>query len=223
MKALPQTQSIHSDLSDRTITLNLTLKAADVVSIRSCEVIGRSFRNRVSFQETTDIEGVLVGRLADAIRSCLKRLPGGAQVLALPEFLVEVPGLILSGLHIMIMEAKDGVRNAIFRFKEFIGGINNAFLTDLGFQETSATHSEKLAVNVLAEICLPIFNLCQTFEQMNLGKGTNAPEFILRAREFEFQTELLKRFVFNAGVGHAAATETYIDARLTPDVGRLAI
>ncbi|MFK7744123.1 MAG: hypothetical protein AB8B47_03645 [Roseobacter sp.] len=222
MNALPQIQPLASDLSERTLTLNLIIKGPEFIAVRSCEVLGRGFRNRVSFQNLGELEERLVGRLATAIRSCLQSIPDGAHVLALPEFLVELPGLALSGVHVLIMKAKDGARNAIFRFKEFMGSINNAFLCELGFNEPAATHSEKLAVKVLADICIPIMNLAQSFEHLNLGADRRTTiQMQDRAREFAFQTELLKRFIFNAGIGHAEPAEICSDAPINDPIRRL--
>ena len=193
------------------MTLSLNIMSPDTVTIRSCEVVGRWFRNRISFQEQKRIEDILARKLARAILSCVRSLRKGAQVLALPDFLVELPGLALSGVHIMVMEAKDGVRSAILRFTEFMGAINNAFQTDIGFHEPYPNHCEKLAVNVLEEICLPILNLCRTFEELKVKQmGRNGRCFVDRAREFEFQTELLKRYIYNAGMGHAEANDGYL-------------
>lgn len=213
MMTLPDTVQPQSDLSDRFVALNLTLKSKEVITLRSCEVLGRGFRNRVSFNEVRTIEDVLVDSLTSAIRSCLQTLPDGKHVLSLPDFLVEIPGLALSGAQVVVMEAKDGIRNAIFRFKHFVGAINNAFSADIGFQNIGSSHSEKLAVNVLAEICLPILNLCRSFEAFSFGGDPRkSVDFADRAREFEFQTELLKRFIFNAGTGHADAAGAYLQS-----------
>lgn len=213
MKKLPEPKSITSDLSERTMTLNITLHDNSRVSMRSCEVLARSLRNRVSFNEMRLIEDVLVPRLSNAVKSRLRTLPEEPNVLALPDFLVELPGLALSGMHVMIMEANDGVRNAILRFEEFMGAVNNAFHPDIGFHEPYSNHSEKLAVSVLSEVCLPILNLCRSFEEINFGHDRQrAMEISERAREFEFQTELLKRFIFNAGMGHAEAAGAYLHA-----------
>ncbi|MEP5951202.1 MAG: hypothetical protein ABJ249_06315 [Lentilitoribacter sp.] len=161
------------------------------------------------------MEDVLVARLSNAIKSCIHTVPNGAHVLSMPDFSIEVPGLAVSGLHVMIMEAKDGVRNAIFRFKDFLGALNHAFREDIGFQAVGANHSEKLAINVLAEICLPILNLCRSFESFNLGiDNRQTTEIAARAREFEFQTELLKRFIFNAGIGHADAQHAHLHSEI---------
>lgn len=202
------------------MTLSLNIISPDTVTIRSCEVVGRWFRNRISFQEQKRIEDILARKLAHAILSCVRGLRKGAQVLALPDFLVELPGLALSGVHIMVMEANDGVQSAILRFTDFMGAINNAFQTDMGFHEPYPNHCEKLAVNVLEEICLPILNLCRTFEELKENQvRANGRCFIDRAREFEFQTELLKRYIYNAGMGHAEANDGYLQspARRAPD------
>ncbi|WP_299671291.1 hypothetical protein [uncultured Roseobacter sp.] len=200
-----------SDLSDRVLTFNLMVKDDKTILFRSSEMLGRGFRNRVSFQGSDDIDDVLEPRLAHALRKCLASVPDGTQVLSLPEFLVELPGLVLCGAHILIMEVKDGVRNAIFRFKEFMGTLNNAFLSNIGLQEPYANHAERLATNVLADICLPLLNMCHDLEYAQVDAKQRLPRgFSERAREFEFQTELLKRFIFNAGIGHAQPTEMHL-------------
>ena len=205
------TSVLKPDFSERTLTLNLILKGAGQISLRSCEVIGRGFRHRTSFQKVSAIDDVLADRLAQAIRASIASLPDGAHVLSLPEFLVELPGLALSGAHVMIMEIKDGVRNAIFRFKEFLGSVDNAFQEEMGFHEPYANHAEKLAISVLADICLPLLNLSRQLEFSHVGVTTGLPFQIRdRVQEFEFQTELLKRFIFNAGLGHERPSQAYL-------------
>lgn len=202
---------LQSDLSDRTLSLNLTIRKPEIVSLRSCDVLNRAFRNNVSFNTQRSIEEVLVSQLSSKIKSCLRSLPEGAHVLSFPDFLVEVPGLVLYGVQIITMEAKNGVRNTIFRFSEFLGGINNAFQEDIGFQEPFSNHTEKLAVSVLSEVCLPILNLTRIFVDFNSDMDRRRATSISdRAREFEFQTELLKRFIFNAGTGYAETPEDHL-------------
>ena len=103
----------------------------------------------------------------------------------------------------MVMEAKEGTRSAILRFNEFMGAINNAFCMDIGFQEVYPSQAEKLAVNVLEDICMPVLNLCRTLQEAGTGLGHDAfARMADRAREFEFQTELLKRFIQNSAAPH---------------------
>lgn len=212
MVNLTSTVPVASDISERVLTLNLALAEDKTVTLRSCEVLGRGFRNRVSFQNRSEIETILVARLAHSLQKCLAGLPDGAQVLALPEFLVELPGLVLSGAHLLVMELKNGARNAIFRVLNFMGAANNAFQQDIGFQEPYSNHAERLAINVLSDICLPLLNMCREMEYAQVEARDHLPTgFAERAHEFEFQTELLKRFIFNAGTGHAQATQVYLE------------
>lgn len=206
---LQTAQPLPSDFSDRVFTLNLALAEPKQVTVRSCEVIGRTFRNRTSFPDNNDIDAVLDPHLAERIRQCLEKVPAGGHVLSLPELLIEVPGLVLYGVHIMVMEVKDGIRSAIFRFKEFMGSITRAFRLHIGIEEQGTNYNERLATNVLSDICLPILNLAREMEFAHRDAGTKVPKALEnRAREFEFQTELLKRFIFNAGLrGDPAASQ----------------
>ncbi len=199
-------------VSDRTLTLNLILRGGQAISVRSCEILGQNFRNRVSFQGVNEINDVLVTSLALALRKSLASVPDdGPHVLALPEFIVEVPGLMLCGAHVMVMKARNGLRNAIVRFREFMGSVNEAFHHDLGFQGTDPSHTERLAASVFNDICLPMLNLCRDMEFARESGTVKVPaELIAKAQEFEFQAELLKRFIFNAGSGHSDPTSAHL-------------
>ena len=217
MSSHSQLPTIQSDLSDRTLTINLILKAPQIITVRSCEVLGRGFRNRLSFQGESDLDKVLHARLAQSIRECLRSVPDGAQVLSMPEFLLELPGLALYGAHVLVMDARNGIRNAILRFTEFLGAASNAFIPEIGFDQATTTHSEKLAMNVLEEICMPILNLCHALDTMAQEQGQPVPARVRdRAREFQFQTELLKRFVCNAKLTHADAPFEYLGSTTGP-------
>ncbi|MDW4497636.1 hypothetical protein R5H30_06555 [Sulfitobacter sp. D35] len=188
-------------LSSRRLAFNLVIRDGRI-GVRACEITSHSFRNRTSFPEICAIETVIVERIAQAIRSVVEGLPpSGAHVLSIPEFLVELPGLVLSGAHVLVTDVQDGARNAIFRFKEFLGAINFAFLTDIGFEQSITDHNERLATNILADLCMPLLNLCrhsQFTRQIDPG-GDVARQIADKASELEFRTELLKRFVSHSG------------------------
>ncbi|WP_300030784.1 hypothetical protein [uncultured Roseobacter sp.] len=212
MNDLTKAFPMPSELSERTMTLNLILGSKPGIVIRSCEILARGFRNRISFVGNQEINGILVGKLEQAVRESLEAVPDdGAHVLSLPDFLVELPGLALSGVHVMIMESRDGIRNAILRFKEFLGSMSNAFCMDIGVKDDYPKHADRLAASVLADICLPVLNLCREMEfALRDGLAEPSPDVLARAREFEFQTELLKRFIFNAGRGLAAPSQAHL-------------
>ena len=181
------------------MTLNLTQDGPEGVSIRSCELLGPGFRSRISFSDFRAIEDVLVARLAQAIAINLRDLPTGAKVLALPDFLIELPGLVLSGAHFMVMELTNTVRNVIVRFNRVTGSINKALKIDVGFAPQVLPQNQALAVSVFSDICLPILNVCYEIETaMRENGGPYTPQLMEQAQEFRFQTELLKRFITNA-------------------------
>jgi hypothetical protein len=212
MNEMTEIQPLPSVFSDRVLTINLLVDGSEQVSLRSCEVIGQRFRNRVSFSDTNSIDEVLVEKLAYAIRRCLAKVPEGARVLALPEFLIELPGLALSGVHVMIMEVRDEVRSAIFRFRDFIGSVNNAFRGDIGIEEPCSGYAERLAVNVLEDICLPLLNVARELEFAQTRSGAALSRALEdKVLEFEFQTELLKRFIHNSGIQTERAPSPLID------------
>jgi hypothetical protein len=212
MNELTEVPALPSVLSDRVLTINLLLDGSEQLSVRSSEVIGRRFRNRISFADTNSIDDVLVDKLAYAIRRCLAKVPDGAHVLSLPDFLIELPGLVLSGVHVMIMDVRDEVRSAILRFREFIGSINHAFQCDIGTEEPCASYGERLAVNVLEDICLPLLNVARELEFAQTRSGAPLSRALEdKVREFEFQTELLKRFIHNAGMHQEQAQSPLID------------
>ncbi len=216
MKDAQTAISTQSILSERRLTLNLVLSDRGDVDVRSCEVISKTFRNRTTFPDFRRLETVVVEKLAQAVRVALKDLPEGAQVLSLPDFLIELPGLVLSGVHLLVTNTKGGVRNAIFRFKEFLGAVNEMFLDKIGFNGSSVDHNERLATHVLTDICLPLLNLCSQMEHMM--RDVQRPVHTTlkdRAKELEFNTELLKRFIFNSASGNPEAPQQYIHAEIS--------
>jgi hypothetical protein len=203
--------SDQSVFSDRRLSLNLILTESGDVDIRSCEVVGKCFRNRTSFPDYHTLDSVVVNKLADAMKQTLRDLPAGPQVVSLPEFLVELPGLVLSGAHLLVTKVQNGIRSAIFRFRDFLGSVSNMFRDSIGFEGSYADDNAQLATQVLTDICLPILNLCNQMEHML--QETPIPVGIdLRARssELEFQTELLKRFVMHSAHDAPEAPMNYL-------------
>lgn len=190
------------NFSSPSLSMNLILDGPDVVWLRSCEVVGNGVRSRISFADNRRMEDVVVHRLVQAIAINLRKLPEGAHVLSLPECLIEVPGLLLAGAHVMVTDVTETVRSVIFRFKEFVGAINRAFQVDVGIEADIPTQTEKLALEVLEDICMPLLNLWHSLDSMIEPQGRTTGQHLLeRAEEFRFRTELLKRFIGHSDHG----------------------
>ncbi len=188
--------SVIPEIATRRLTINLMLYNDGLVDVKSCETSGEKFLNRTSFRGLRSLEDVFVEELASALRGCLKALPSGAHMLSVPEFLVELPGLALSGVRVLVSEPRDGVRSVIMRFKEFLGALNRILKPKIGFDENLSSNTEKLALNALMDICLPIMNFARSPELKVMDPDGHIQEMLeMKVQEFEFNAELLKRFV----------------------------
>ncbi len=188
--------SVIPEIATRRLTINLMLYNDGLVDVKSCETSGEKFLNRTSFRGLRSLEDVFVEELASALRGCLKALPSGAHMLSVPEFLVELPGLALSGVRVLVSEPRDGVRSVIMRFKEFLGAMNRILKPKIGFDENLSSNTEKLALNALMDICLPIMNFARSPELKVMDPDGHIQEMLeMKVQEFEFNAELLKRFV----------------------------
>lgn len=188
--------SVIPRVATRRLTINLMVYDDGLVDVKSCETSGDKFLNRMSFRGSRSLDDVFIEELAGALRECLKTLPSGAHMLSVPEFLVELPGLALSGVRVLVSEPRKGVRSVIMRFKEFLGAVNRILKPKVGFDESLSSSTEKLALTALMDICLPIMNFARSPELRAMDPDGHIQEMLeMRVQEFEFNAELLKRFV----------------------------
>ena len=188
--------SVIPEIATRRLTINLLVYENGLIDVQSCETSGDKFLNRTSFRGARSLSDVFVAELATAMRDCLDALPNGAHMLSVPDFIVEVPGLVLSGVRILASEIRDGARSVILRVKEFLGAFNRILKPKIGFEETLSTNTEKLALSALMDICMPIMNFARSAElEMMDPDGRIRETLELKVQEFEFNAELLKRFI----------------------------
>lgn len=188
--------SIIPEIATRRLTINLVLYNGDQVDVKSCETSGDKFLNRTTFRTARSLEDVFVAEVAKALRGCLKALPRGAHMLSMPEFLLELPGLALSGVRVLVAEPRNGGRSVIMRFKEFLGAVNRMLKPAIGLDECLSSNTEKLALSALMDICLPIMNFARSPELRAMDPDGHIQDMLeMKVQEFEFNAELLKRFV----------------------------
>ena len=169
------------------------------VEVRSCELVGDTFRNRTSFQTRSGLDDVFCETVAEGLRFCLSKLTMGNEVLSLPEFAIEAPGLTLGSARVLVSKPADGIVSIIVRFKFFLGGIDRIFRSSVGFDSAMRYYNEEIATSVLVDITLPILNICNSVEMGDLDDAARIESFVQklaeRTHEMRFQTELLKRFI----------------------------
>lgn len=188
--------SVIPEIATRRLTINLLVYENGPIDVQSCETSGEKFLNRTSFRGARTLSDVFVAEIATALRDCLKTLPNGAHMLSVPDFLVEIPGLALSGVRILASETRDGARSVIMRIKEFLGAFNRILKPKIGFDESVSSNTEKLALSALMDICVPIMNFARSAELKLLDPDGHIKDMLeLKVQEFEFNAELLKRFI----------------------------
>ena len=192
--------------SVRRFIVTLWAEPRERAYVRSCEIYGESFRNRTSFSKQTRLADVFCDPFARALEACLERLSMETQVLVLPGFVVELPGLTIRGAHVIATKVKEGQVNIIMRFGSFLGGINRAFRETLGFDNHSADEHEAIGARVLEDIASPLLDICNAAE---LGMSDSVEKLgafgrrvCARSHEIRFRVELLKRFVAGAAPVH---------------------
>lgn len=186
------------DAAARKLTINLARSRCDKFEVRSCEIKSSAFSNRISFQNRTSIDDVFHHKIASQLNDCLLRLRDGTKSVSIPTLVLEVPGVTLANARVNSSTTPEGDAQIIVEFKFFVGGINNVFLSNIGFDDATNDLAAGLSVKVLADLALPFLNVCESYKSNVISSQAGFTEFMAglseRAQEFRFQVELLKRF-----------------------------
>lgn len=181
--------------------VNLQLPAEGGALVRSCELLHKDYRNRVSFTRLPNIFEVFKDNVARAIQALVAEFGGTRNIVSKPDFEIDLPELKLAGLSFLVSAAKDGVRQVILRFRYFIGSFQSAFLLDLGMSEPTISHKERIAIESLIDIVGPLYGLALLEDQRPLRAGerteveTALQDLQGKAHVLKFYSDLLIRYV----------------------------
>lgn len=202
MHLVKDADSVSTQAGMHRFVVNLISRQGGPAEVRSCEVIGPHHRNRFTFPHRVTVEDVFVDHVAAGVARCLSSLSDTTEVVSLPSVAIEIPGLSLAVAHLITTKADDGALGIILRFKMLLGGVSHAFRPELGIEASVQDHSANTSALVLADLVMPLLDLCTAAES---GHLTETPEFdrfvqtlVDRSCEVRFQAELIKRFVTNA-------------------------
>jgi len=164
------------DQRGRRFVVTLWQNATGTFFVRSCELAFRHFRNRTSFGTLATLDHVFTPHFAQAVQKCLGKLSLGTEVLSLPSFLLETPGLTVRGVHLMATRLTDGTLNI-----------------PIGAQ------NEAISAQVLEDIASPLLDMCNWVEVGGEDAANMLGPFgkvvAERGNEIRFRIELLKRFI----------------------------
>ncbi|WP_299875574.1 hypothetical protein [uncultured Sulfitobacter sp.] len=183
----------------RRFIISLIARRNEPTLVRSCEIKGSTFNNRTSFGEGVTLRHAFAAPLVRALDDCLSKLSYKTEVLSLPEFLCEVAGLTLRGIHVMATRLADGAINIIMRFLSFVGGINHALAPEIGFDDPVHEEGQAIATKVLEDIAAPLLNICTSavlgLKDTNEMLGAFGRKIASQTDEIQFRTHLLRRYV----------------------------
>lgn len=185
--------------SPRSFVIRLMMQEDGTTRVPSCELVDPKYRNKISFREDLPPEQIFVATIANTLRSHLNKLSMTTEVWSLPSLSIEIPGLTLAGAHLMMTHTPGGDLSIIFRFSFYYGEIDCAFLEGIGFTRDSGAQSERLAVEVLSDLALPLMNICHSAAQLEhqpqIPFNKFGRDLAARAEELQMQINLVRRFI----------------------------
>ncbi|AUQ58590.1 hypothetical protein PhaeoP30_01673 [Phaeobacter inhibens] len=198
MNVVAMTDSTETGEDQQRFIVNLMAEKGETPYVRSCEVVSSAFRNRTSFVNTMPLEEVFCDSIAEGLNDCVNLLSGETQVISLPSLILEVPGLVLAGAHVLATVNDDGSQSIIIRFRISLGGIGYAFRPDVGFGAGLEDLTREVSAQVLTDLALPLLNVLSATEaglvDAESAIGSLSQQLADRVHEIRFQIELVKRY-----------------------------
>lgn len=209
-----------------TFIVNLRRESGGVPMVASVELVLPEMRNRYSFKPRKPLEDVFDLEFAARLNGVLERLADQERLVSVPDFLHEIPGLVMSGLRILVTTADDGAETIMLRIRHYIGAIKKIFAFDPAMSATSYATREKIAVDVLEDIISPLFDLIsldvpgmeEIIEKHAPAIRKRMSQISMRQEEIVFFTGLLQRYVAGCqqDAGRVMQSDTQPPSRQIP-------
>lgn len=193
-----------NDPDDRDLfVLHLTRGTDAVPRVVSIELSSSEMRNLYAFKTARDLSEVFVDDLAHEIEGAITSVLDGERAVALPDFEVSLPGLLVSGLRILCTKIEGENDVIMMRFRDYVGAIKSAFRFDPSFAVTSASVRERIAVEVLRDILTPLVDMINlnrpeyraVIENHAIVLQKRLDAIAKRQKELNFYSGLLQRYV----------------------------
>lgn len=173
------------------------------IRVMSVELQHSDMRNRYSFKQGRSLSEVFVEPLAEALSTALRRVAGTDRIVAMPDFKITLPGLVMGGLRILSTVTENGVEMIMLRMREYVGAIKSAFRFDPSLTVEAASVRERIAVEVLRDIVNPLLDILSIARDAPpdvLERNSDAVKRQLRRmgarqEEINFYSGLLQRYI----------------------------
>ena len=195
-------EALDSSDNDRFV-VHITREKNARIRVMSVELQHSDMRNRYTFKQGRSLAEVFVEPLAEALSKALRGLAGNDRIVAMPDFKITLPGLVMGGLRILSTLTENGVEVIMLRMREYVGAIKSAFRFDPSLNVDTASVRERIAVEVLRDIVNPLLDILSIARDAPpdvLERNSDAVKRQLRrmgARqdEINFYSGLLQRYI----------------------------
>lgn len=197
---------------DNMFVVNLHRKLGAEPMVESCVALFPNLSHRVRFREEKRVRDVFSAEVEQSISRMVSELDTEMQVISKPDFAIERPGLVLAGLRIISSKVEDGKQIIVIRFKHFIGGLQAAFRSDIGFGTPRLAPKEEIAISVLDDIVRPLYDLVSSVDVQNLPDHhrrnieDRLKQIADQTVDLRFYSSLLMRYIAqtqkDGGLGH---------------------
>lgn len=197
MTATPLTARPQAPMPEqRSLLLKLRRSHSGDVHVLACEIQGDNFTNQTVFHSHKTLSQIFVAPFAKAVAALLGDLSDRHHIQTIPRFVFELPGLTLATARMIVSEMADGSQRIVLRFQTFLGSFSPALIPRVGFGNAHVNDQERVAMDVLSDIALPLLNQVNgTQTPGSIAVYGGADKLHSHAHEIAFRMELLKRFI----------------------------
>ena len=188
------------------LTVNLRRLPDGTLRVSTCEFSSPRFRTRTTFGTANGIHAVFAPELAQALEREFSRFDDTPAVASLPDFALELPEVSLARAHVICAEPDEEGQPLMIRFLFVAGNLSQVFNDDVGIATAPAQANDRLLTELLLEVSLPLLNVLHDPGGLAATRPDRLNRLVQRlsdkARELEFQIELLKRLSESAAPDH---------------------
>ncbi|KMW59726.1 hypothetical protein AIOL_004709 [Candidatus Rhodobacter oscarellae] len=176
-----------------------------------------AFENCITFRTPETLESAFPAAFAALVGRHLRESQARPNMLSLPDAFVELQDLVLGGMRIVFYKCRDGVQQAVVRFKRMVGTLRGLF-RDLRYIDAADQVCDQTSLRALLGLIHPCLQLTsidgETADSAPQSVG-NALETLRRNRdELSFYEQLIKRYVTQRARRSAGIGPSGLEARI---------
>ena len=203
----PTVRAMQTPVEEAASRLNVSIKRAPdgACVVQYVEFSQKGTLTRCMFSERNSLSEVLSAQLLAELSQMIDDTDGRVGVHSYPDFILHLPGLMLTKARILVTQASTGVHSILVRFAQCFGNVVAAFSPQARPWQVGHDQTQLIAAESLEKVFIPLMNVAdylrQDVEDLNDAGGGALSESLNRTRsrinELELYYNLLIDFVAN--------------------------